>query len=383
MITMIPKKDNKAIVLGLSGVTSLGIIRTLGEAGVTLYGINRTGPKGSGYYSKYLMKRYYRDEGYSDSELLQLLLENDEFHGSYLFASNDLMVRFLADNGHQLREKGMFGMDSSLTGDELLNKKFIKEFACHAGFSIPGTYSYNENNVNIYEFPVIIKPVNNVRYNKKDSKVIRNYNEFAETFANEYGNDFYIEEYIDGDTESLYEIYGYRTENGEISIPCMCQKLRQYPHQNGTGSYVRTIYISELVEPAKRFVEQIDLSGLFNIEVKFCRTRKIFYFIESNFRAGAQIYLVSKSGVNIPYNFMNDFYDPLLKCRDNVYWLDLIDLKNLNKTVSLYRFIGDCMAADCYAGISGNDPWQFIMYFLLRIKIYMQKILRQGIMRRQ
>ena len=380
---MIQEKDNKAIVLGLSGVTSLGIIRTLGESGVTLYGINRTGTKGSGYYSKYLMKRYYRDEGYSDCELLQFLLENNEFQGSYLFASNDLMVRFLADNGPQLRERGIFGMNSSLTGDELLNKKFIKEFARQAGFNIPGTYSYNKNSVNIDEFPVIIKPVNNVRYNKKDSKVIRSYKEFAETFENQCDNDFYIEEYIDGDTESLYEIYGYRTENGEIAIPCMCQKLRQYPHQNGTGSYVRTTYIAELVEPVKRFVEKIDLAGLFNIEVKFCRTRKKFYFIESNFRAGAQIYLVSKSGVNIPYNFVNDIYDPLLKCRDDVYWLDLIDLKNLNKTVSLSRFVGDCMGADCYAGISGKDPWQFIMYFLLRVKIYMRKILRQRIMRRQ
>lgn len=352
--------SSKSIVLGLDGVTALGLIRSLGIAGCKVYGINTGKEKGLGYYSKHLTDRYYSKSGYSEQNLLDLLLRNPSFKDCYVFPSSDKMVIFLVKHKEELTQNGLISIQANLSAENIVNKDYIKKIAAQAGFSTPEAYNIDE--ASKIKYPVIVKPFNSLKFSKNDFIIVRSESELNKVIPRIPWEDYLLEEFIENNDLSMYEIMAFRDYKGRTSSLCAAVKIRQAPPLIGSSSFIKTTKVEGFKNKVKRFLDAIEFVGLVDIELKYCNVREKYYFIECNFRAGAPIFLFTKAGFNLPYQFITDA-EMTGKVVQEKYWMnDLSDPQNISTQISLKNFIKDFLQADCFAVLKHNDMLPFLIY---------------------
>jgi hypothetical protein len=72
------------------------------------------------------------------------------------------------------------------------------------------------------------------------------------------------------------------------------------------GQVVSHDKFGELIEMCRRFVESLQYTGIFDIDLLETKDGKL-YFVELNFRAGASIRVFTKDDINLPAMFANRF----------------------------------------------------------------------------
>ena len=90
----------------------------------------------------------------------------------------------------------------------------------------------------------------------------------------------------------MFEIIGCYDSKYDILSSVHIQKIEQSPPKIGSSGYIQTIdRIEDIDDCIARFMALIGYSGLFDLELKYCPNRKEYFYIETNFRAGAPILL--------------------------------------------------------------------------------------------
>lgn len=350
--------DSPVVVLGLKNANALGLIRCLGEEGIPCIGINLSSEKEIAYYSRYLCKRFFSRTGYDEEWLLRLLIDGIGVSDALLIPTSDDMVVFMHKNKDELLGAGYI-FDTCEDLMDLMNKDVMKDRAREAGFSVPRIFSVDSNDV-LGHFPLMVKPRTSLGYSKDYLKVVNNHKELKSFLSGvEKREDFICEEFIPGNADDMYEVIAYRDNKGRTNVPCIIRKVRQSPPVKGSSSYIKTEYNDVLATMSMRFLGLIGYVGIADIEVKYNRRDRCFYFIEINYRPGGPIYLSKAAGANVPIGYYRGMLgydvDPMV-CRDNVTWMhDSSDWKNIGKSVSLTGFIGDVLRADSFSFYHRKD----------------------------
>jgi len=350
----------RVIVFGSNSATSLGLVRCLKNHEIILLCDNQFNAV---KYSKYLSKKVFYDS--LDSKLCEFLIKSKELHGSFLFPSSDESLKFILD--HQAQLSILFKTSYTKFGSKTLSKRFQKEHARKSNLKIPREIDIR--NITESDLPVIIKPVDSLKYGKEYFSVIHNLNDYRIFLQNiKNKSDFFAEEFIEGKTINMFELLGYFDYKKNIYGYFGINKNRQFPPLIGSSSYIETFnFPSEIIDSLFSFFFKLEYVGLFDVEFKFCSKRKTYFFIECNFRAGAPISFTEINDYSLLNNYVNGVSSSF-KSPSKFYWMnDQIDYANIRYKLSFLRFIRDILKADMFAffDIKDNKPF----YKMLKQKI--------------
>lgn len=313
-----------AVVIGFNYSTTLSIVKSLGRAGYNcevgrrVVALRKTVPIEA--YSKYVSKCEYlvMDEEpkmisfiistFSDKNNLKLLLPADDFCAALIDTHyNSLSKYFLLPNKDN-KEGELY---------KLMDKKVQKRVASQSGLLTANTIELFLGKDNEYDFPegvhypCFIKPLKSASTFKTVMSKANNDEELKsllDNMPNKYRCDLLIEKYIEVTNEYTIPVLALKNE---VIIPCLLKKkfISKGGHRGVTitGIVKSATEYESLVTLLKNFVKNLNLTGLFDIEI--LEDNGKFYFNELNLRNGAAAYALTASGTNLPQIYADSLFN--------------------------------------------------------------------------
>lgn len=340
-----------SIVLGWNYSTSLGVVRSLGLAGlcVDLYYIaKKAGGSRITASSKYL-RQTTEHIGRDDDSIIEELLRiyNSEEEQCVLIPTDDYTTS-LIDRYHKRLSSHFLmpyigdGEDGTIT--KLMNKSIQTDRA--ASFNLK-TINYHKiylpdkDGIQIpagISFPCFVKPLVSLDGRKTEMGKCNNENELLrqlETMRQRWSDrTVIVQDYIDIQEE--YSISGLCL-NDVVILPALLKRLYVGKHERGVTVVGKLVPLEDnisFVDNLRDLLKSLHYTGLFCIDL--VRSKDCIYFSEINFRSAGSLYGYVKAGANLPSIFVKsltglNWNEDEAKVRygttffyDKVGWEDLI-----------------------------------------------------------
>lgn len=376
--------DIRIVIIGSLHHNTLGVVRSIGEAGVPQNNITIL-LVGKNNSSKNLIStsKYVDPERVSFvhdfDEIVPWLLENSGFDGQrVIICCSDGASGAVISQKDLLKEKYK-APDTLMDITELMVKSKQGKIAEASGLTVPLSADYEtKGTIDWNVFPCIVKPYKSATAaGKSDIHVIHSKQELDDKLKVLQSDKIQIQQYIDKDIE--FQLIGCSLDAGEtIIIPGFTNIIRQ-PKTTNTG-YLLYSPINELefnMEAVERFIKKIGYSGLFSVEFIRGKDGKD-YFLEINMRNDGNAYCVESAGVNLPYiwayyqakgempNIPTSFTQP-------VYFIpDLNDLKLAIREMGLLKWLKQFKEAQSHSIYNKKDMGPFSYEIIRQVK----KVLR-------
>lgn len=367
-----------AIVIGNNHHNTLGVLRSLGEQRV-ICKLVLTGKENGNFvaYSKYVDQCYsFTEEAHDIIQLINKIAMENEGR-AVLFPLSDTLASEIDSKRNQLNEN-IIAPHANGCIEQYLDKYYMASCAERCGICIPRHITQNLDEKIVWNiYPAIVKPLKSKDGRKGDINIVHNINELHKTLHHlkllSYES-VLVEEFISSLDSYMVEILGNVKKDGSIEIPCIMEKIREYPVGAGSTSYARLTQVKEHInlDTIKNMITTTGYYGLFDIEIMFNEGK--FYFIEFNFRNGAPSYALTSAGYNIVYdwyaNAIGEAYNGLLAHDDYYLMCEHKDVLHVvNKDLSLKKWISDYYRTDVFLMRNRHDKkpqLHFIIPFLLR-----------------
>lgn len=314
----------EAIILGINYANTLGMVKSVGEAGYSCGLIHHTSILKKKMITPDMASRYVCQGMYvdrkNDTAILSALLENflPQAEDAVLLAADDYSASFLDRFHDELSEHYRVMQWESGPGmlTRYMDKRRQKKAAQAVDFPVAQNWSVaipaSKEELQLPQeiiYPCITKPEISAGsgMSKELISVCRSKEELEEYFAQvisaKASGSILVEEFLD--IEEEYTIPGARLDD-EVIIPAFVRKL-----ETGKGK-VRGLTVlgvtestdtnPELRQHVEALVRHMGLSGIFDVEIIKCRGD--YYFNEINLRSSAATYAITASGANIPAIFI-------------------------------------------------------------------------------
>ncbi|WP_042271169.1 hypothetical protein [[Clostridium] dakarense] len=375
--------NSKVIVIGGDHYNTLGVIRSLGEKGIKTYLIIM-GENSYVSKSKYVSKTWLSN---NDNEIIKILLNefNNDENKPIIITTSDSAVKLIDNNLNELKDKYIVSSANEIEGNisRLMNKKLMAEMALDSGLLVPKSWDIylnrNEIESSIHKdiiFPCIVKPMDSTEGKKLDAVICYDSLELADNLSklsNRYTRRL-VQEYIN--KESEFEVIGCVPKGGKNTVlPGIIVKDREYPIKCGSISYAKLLkehkdFDINLID---KFLKKINYVGLFDIE--FIYYNEKFYFIEINFRNGADSYAYTKAGVNIPYTWCMESLDNDLSGEDKKiskdinFMMEVRDIRHVfNGNLNFIKWIKDLLKTKAFLIFNIEDIKPAIAFIFQKLK---------------
>ena len=367
------------IVIGSLHHNTLGVVRSLGEAGiegrnlsVLLVGNNicKNNIITTSKYVKQTNVYYIRDY----SEIPSWLTEYKQENEPVIVCCSDGAAEIVINSNERLA--GVYKCPSTfMPVSQLTVKSFQGQIAKECGLIIPISADYNVTDKIDWElFPCIIKPYKSATgAGKDDVRIIHTREELNQTLSSVGADKIQIQQFIQKEME--FQLIGCSLNAGErIIIPGFTKLIRQ-PQNTNTG-YLLYSPIDQLTydkESVEKFIRKIGYSGLFSVEFIRGKDRKD-YFLEINMRNDGNAYCVESAGVNLPYIWV--YYQAFRKMPDvpttfkkPIYFIpDFNDLKIAFREIGLLRWLKQFRQAQSHSIYNKKDMGPFRYEFWRQVK---------------
>lgn len=379
------------VVIGEVHHNTLGVIRSLGEAGIAknnlfLIMIGKDAEKSDFVSkSKYVIRKhvYYCE---NDAGIKNVLFQLNPHNKYVIICCSDGSAEVVIKSEKEL--KGNYyipniGCDINL----FLNKQQQSELAKENGFSIPESkvIELNKHNYEWNIFPCITKPLKSVMGARKaDIQIANNRSELEKILSSTESTAVQIQEHIEKDFE--YQLIGCSLAHGEkVIIPGYTIIIRQ-PKNTNTGylSYNPINSLNVDLDKCKRFLQTIKYEGLFSMEFIRGKDGKDYY-LETNLRNDGNAYVVKSAGINLPFiwAYYKCFEELPKQCVTSfdkkVYFIpDLFDIKPGIKEKGIIGWCKQFFASEAHAVYAINDIIPFLYQGKILVKKVMSKKLRIG-----
>lgn len=370
-------QDHIFIVFGRDGINTLGVVRTLGEAGIRPYLVMWTRPEAS-KYSKYVQECHLP---YTLEEGLQCILSRfgNEKEKPFIFATDDESVSCLDLHYDELKDKFYFyhaGEQGRLT--KLMEKGYLPKLAESCGLRIPKTEEVRNGQLpTTLNYPVITKSPTSTFFNwKSNVHICYNEEELIKAFNQIYQERVVIQEYIEKVDEIDYE--GFVINDGrDLYMPLDNRYYRLEKDSYGNYAYIERNPHPELLEPIQKLFEKTGYNGIFEMEFLVDKNGQT-YFLEINFRSSAWIYAFNKCGVNLPYMYaLSTLQNQIDTSCENIKKLpfslmfSITDYKQNVSTgkVPFWRWFREFLSTDCLLLYNRHDmkPFWVKLFRYLRL----------------
>jgi D-aspartate ligase len=299
-----------ALVLG-GDYRGLGIVRSLGRRGVPVWVAHHGDALAT--YSRYA-RRALPWPGAFESDQTEYLLGFGKEHGLdgwVLFPTADKSAEFISRNTEALGEFFRLTTSPWPQWSVAQDKTLAYARAAKLGIAVPSTWytdSVEEAAELELEYPVILKPASGVIDNPiSDVKVwriedrdelVRRYTE-ASAFLP--AGHVMIQEIIPGGGDCQLS-FASTCRDGEVVASLTAQRTRQMPPDFGRAStFVETVDIPEVIEPSRRIIADLELTGLVEVEFKRDPRNGLVKLLDVNARSWGWHSIGAPAGVDFPY----------------------------------------------------------------------------------
>lgn len=364
------------IVLGESHRNTLGLIRSLGEAGHNVFLIRKKNTFDFADKSKYLTKTLYIE---NLTEVLSIIesLAAETKSKPVLFAATEEFAEY-EDKHYDDLAKFCFceGAGKSNSLNDIRCKEAMNYLAEKCGLNVPKTFIVNSKDAipDSIDFPVIVKSSYSVNGWKNAMKMCRSQEELYEHIS-ALDNGFFpllAQQYIHKDYEMLF--LGCSINGGqEVVSPVGHRKIRFYPTEYSLGSYSRSFLTSsdeevkELTEKVTTFLKQIAYTGLFSAEFVHCDGK--YYFLEVNLRNDATGIISTRCNFNLPdilcrYYSSGEVITPDVATYRERHYMDIVaDIHHVvSGKINFFKWLCQLHDAGAYAYFDRKDIKPFVYY---------------------
>lgn len=377
--------NGKIVVLGGNHVNTLGLVRSLGQAGLRCDVLLEDCD---------LLFCYLRFSKYIDA--CHKLCANEELvahltdlygHGdekSVLLCASDPLMSELDRHYDALKDRFVLFNAAGEQGriDHFMSKAETFPLAADAGLETIKTwrvFSDEELPPDVI-YPCIVKGNNSLSTHKEDMFVCAD----KETLGAHVieGRETLIQEYVEKEYE--IDVNGLSINHGkDVLIPGVVRKIREELDRQSDYIVLEDIPAGLDVFAIKRFVRAIGYEGLFSVE--FMKKGDKFYFLEINLRNDGVNFLYTLGGINMPNLWVEyargrrtDFRDVQVKLKTPIYLMQLFDLFNLKSgKVGLCTWLRDYCRAHGHFVFSLRDPAPFLYYCWIYVRQGFKRVRRQ------
>jgi D-aspartate ligase len=401
---MISLRNDVPVVVVNCKLGGLAIMRSLGELGVRIHGID-SDPDAAGLQSRYCRTRSFASLELRDSG--ELLAELDRVSANLgtkavLIPTSDDTALFVAQNREHLARRFMFQDNGAQLVSDLISKQGMARLANESGVPVPGTlFPGSEADVRAYiegagQFPVMLKAIDGVRLAKRTGVkmvIVRSADELLERFRelDEPGfPNLMLQEYIPGGDDQIYIFNGYFDAQSECLAAFTGHKIRQFPVHVGCASLGVCRTNADVAHLTMRFMKVIGYRGVLDIGYRFDARDGKYKVLDINPRVGQAFRLfVDKDGldsVRALYLDLTGQSVPACVPREERKWL--IEDMDIVSSYHYYRegslSLGDWLRS--FEGVEEamwfrwRDPWPFLQMagrLLRQAAFWMVKRLRR------
>ena len=370
----------------------LGIARSLGRAGVAVYGVHRD-LREPAAFSRYWRGTFQFDaEQASSGASVPFLLEISKRIGGHpiLIPSSDVTAVFVAEHAPILRDAFLFPQQSAQLLRTLSNKKAMYLMCKRMGIpTAETTFPQSRTDVLRYlktaRYPIVLKGIDGSLLERRARirlEIAENECELLQMYdrlEDPENPNLMLQEYIPGGDDSVWMFNGYFNRNSECLIGFTGRKIRQYPIHRG-ATCLGICERNEIVEQgAKKLLEQVGYQGIVDMGYRYDVRDGKFKLLDVNPRIGATFRLfVDVNGLDVVRALYLDLtrqsVHPALS-RDGRKWIvednDVIAFTGYRRTGELtffewLRTFRGVREAAWFAADDQKPFWATCMWYLKR-----------------
>jgi predicted ATP-grasp superfamily ATP-dependent carboligase len=278
---------------------ALAIMRSLGEHGIPLYGVDAD-PQSPGILSRYCKRGflYGFDERRPEQFLEQLLKVGKEIgRTSILIPTSDETAVFVTEYAEALGRWFIFPSNSPNLMRELISKREMHELVSRHGVPTPFTLFPEcledvEASLPKVKFPLMLKGIYGNRLqvrNKKKMIVVHSAKELIEQYKEMEEPGFpnlMLQEYIPGGDDQIFIFNGYFNQTSYCTIGLTGFKIRQAPIHVGCASLGECRWNETVAKMTVQFMNAIKYRGILDIGYRFDPRDGQYKVLDINPRVG-------------------------------------------------------------------------------------------------
>lgn len=321
-----------AVVIGVSWVNGLGLIRSLGQAGVPVLALNPR-PDAIGFPSRYVTERFIcPDPGKEEEAFLDFMDRVGErlAKRAVLFLTRDQDVSTVSRNQARLARHYQVPFAAWDVLRAIVNKPGQYRVARKLGVPLPVTAFPHDRTeaaraADKVPYPAIIKPAYHVEFSKRfggKGFLAHNPQEAVTYFQRgaAAGYQMMLQEVIPGSSDRLYTYGSYLSPQGEPLAEFTGRKLRQNPRMFGTCRAGECCRAPEVASLGRKLLQALGFWGISQVEFKLDPRDGEYKLIEVNARNYQWQHLATVCGANLAYAAYRDTIgEPLAPVRATDY----------------------------------------------------------------
>lgn len=380
-------KQTRYIVLGAEHYNPLGVIRSLGEAGIRPIAIIlRNDTMRLASKSKYISTVHFVDTVKEGIELLiQRYGSDDSANETFVYTTDDTFGSIVDKYYDCLNGKFIFfqaGTANRVT--YFMNKDNVMNLAKKHGLDVLDYQVVKTNHVpEGLEYPVITKAVDSTKFGWKSAMFIcHDANELKRAFNSIESDEVVVQKYIIKKNE--YCLDGFSTNHGKNLFLSIASEYK-YQLAITYSSYmdVSNFDKPELYQKLNNIMADIGFEGIFSIEFLIDQSGHMF-FSEINFRNSTWSYASTCAGMNLPVlwaeqmqgaNYtQEDMYRPIKPGFTAMVEVDDFIVRVKKGDCSFIRWLKDMISANCKFLIGRHADYGPVISF---VKSYSMKKIKK------
>ena len=277
----------------------LGAIRSLGRAGVPVYGVHE-GTWAPAASSRYLAGRFFWHPSSADADrvtsgLLRLAAHIGQ--PSVLITTDDAGAIFLAEHGRDLRQWFMFPDPPDDLPRRLAGKYSLYQACLELGVpcpqaAIPGSFSAAREFALATGYPVIAKLTTpwTAGSGLRSTSVVADQQELEHLYrrCDRFGAGLMLQEFIPGGRGQDWFFHGYCDANSVCQPAFTGIKVRSYPAGAGLTSFGRSVENEKLRDQVASLLARLEYRGLLDLDIRMDARNGQYNLLDFNPRLGAQ-----------------------------------------------------------------------------------------------
>lgn len=364
------EEERLYIVLGIEHYNHLGMIRSLGENGISPIAIILRNKFAIASKSKYIAKLHMVD---SIEEGFRLLVEQ---YGSYpkenrpfVLTGDDLLTSYLDMHYDEIKDRFIFynaGEAGRIT--YYMNKDNINILARKHGLNVAETWRVRRGEIpDSLEFPIITKSISSNSGGWKDDVFIcHSSDELKAAYQKIKSEEVLLQKYIEKKNEVCLD--GLCVNRGKelfVSIASSYEYI--LPGEYSNYMYFYSFDNSDVLAKITDMMTEIGFEGIFCIEFLVDSNDKL-YFLEVNFRNSGWSYASTRLGMNLPVLWTKSMLSQSVASvgrkaipKDSRAMVELKDFKVrvLGQKMNPLKWFSECRNCFCLYVYNSEDPKPF------------------------
>lgn len=379
-------KKHKHICFGIDNYVTLGVIRSLGEVGITPEVIlHKHNPIHLVIHSKYVKSYKVVDTVEEGYQYILSKYRNEEYK-PFIHSSDDWVESYLDEHYEELIDKFIF-YDGGRRGiiTESMNKDAINKVAESCGCNVPKSEVVKRGELpKTLKYPVITKGIMSIKGGWKNDVIIcQDEHELKNAFDNIKSDTVLVCEYINKKNELCLD--GFCINHGkDVCIPFETSYLTLINGQYGNYMRMTPFQRKDVEEQVQKVLEKTGFNGVFSVEFLIDQDDKL-WFLEVNFRFSTWGYAFHYGGVNLPVEWAKatlsgEIKKNELKPRTSPFtaMVEPMEYRLFVKSgkMTFSEWYKNWRATDCYFFYNKKDPWPFYYIFINGFKGAVKKLLK-------